>query len=232
MGAHVRQQLVFDALRGLPQRQFAQRRQIARLEVMPDRPLGLLRNIHLAFVQAVDQIVGREIDDLDVVRCFENAVGYGFAHADARDAGDDVVQALDMLDVERCEDIDAGGDQLLDIKIALGMTASRRVAVRQLVDQHELRATLEDRVEVHFGEAVAFVVDLAAGNDFEAGEQRLGLATTVGFDDTNNDIDPLAPLRLRRKQHLVGLADAGRCAEKNLEAPAAFLLGRVEQCLR
>ena len=164
--------------------------------------------------------------------CFENAVGYGFAHPDAGDSGDDVVQALDMLDVERREDIDAGRDQLLDIEIALGMAAFRCVAVRQLVDQHKLRAALEDRVEVHFGEAMAFVVDLAAGNDFEAGEQRLGLPPAMGFDNADNDIDPLAPLRLRRKQHLVGLADTGRCAEKNLEPPAALLLGRVEQCLR
>ena len=112
---------------------------------MPDRPLGLLRNIDLAFVQAVDQIVGRQIDDLDVVCCFEDAVGYGLAHADARDSGNDVVQALDMLDVERRENIDAGRDQLLDIKIALGMAAFRCIAVRQLVDQHELRAAFEDR---------------------------------------------------------------------------------------
>ena len=81
-------------------------------------------------LQALDQIVGRQIDHLDVVGPVENAVRHGFAHPDAGDLGDDVVQALDMLDVERREDIDAGGDQLLDIEIALGMAAARRVGVR------------------------------------------------------------------------------------------------------
>src|SRR5207248_10859361 len=36
----------------------------------------------------------------------------------------DVVEALDVLNVEGCEDIDARGDQLLDVEIALGMPAA------------------------------------------------------------------------------------------------------------
>ena len=111
------------------------------------------------------------------------------------------------------------------------MPAARRVGVRQLVDQHELRAALQDRVEIHLGQAVALVFDLAPGNDLEAFEQRLGLAPPMRLDDADDDIDALAPLGLRRQQHLVGLADARRGAEENLQPAAAFLLGRVEQRL-
>ena len=57
-----------------------------------------------------------------------------------------------MLDVERRVDVDAGGEQLLDIHVALGMPAARRVGVGQLVDQDELRRALQDGVEVHLVE--------------------------------------------------------------------------------
>src|SRR5262249_34867919 len=120
----------------------AQCRQISLREVVPDRTLGLLRHIDFTFTQALDQISRREVDDLDIIGLIEDTVGHGFAHAYPGDAGDDVVETLDMLNVERREDVDAGGDQLFDIEIALGMPASRRVGVGQLVDKYELGTTL------------------------------------------------------------------------------------------
>ena len=140
----MREELVVDALCCLPQRQLAQSGQIARLEIVPDRPLGLLRDIDLALAQSLDQVVGGEIDDFDVVGLLENAVRHGFAHPDAGDPGDDVVQAFDMLDVERREYVDAGGDQFLDIEVAFGMAAARRIGVCQFIDEDELRAPLKD----------------------------------------------------------------------------------------
>ena len=74
---------------------------------------------------------------------------------------DDVVQAFDVLDVQRGVDVDAGGQQFLDIQVALGMPAAGRVGVGELVDQHELRAAREDGVEVHLLEHAALVVDAA-----------------------------------------------------------------------
>ena len=189
MGAHVRQQLVVDALRGPPQRQLAQRGQIAGLEVVPHGALGLLRHIDLAFVQPLDQVVGRDIDDLDIIGVIEDAVGHGLAHADARDPRDHVVEAVDVLDVQRRVHIDAGGDQFLDIEIALGMAAAGRIAVGQFVDQHELRPALQDQVEIHLGEAVALVFHLAPRNNLEPVQQRLGLAAAVRLDDPDDDID-------------------------------------------
>ncbi len=64
---HVRQQLVVDPLRGPPQRQFPQRGQIAWREIVPDGALGLMRHIDLAFAQPPDQVVRRQVDDLDVL---------------------------------------------------------------------------------------------------------------------------------------------------------------------
>ena len=146
---HIAHHLLVDPLRRAAQCELAQRGQVAGREVVPDRALGLVRHIDLAVAQPLDQVLRRQVDQLDVVGLVDDRVGHRLAHADARDAGDDVVQAFDVLDVERGVDVDAGGDQLLDIHVALGMPAARRVGVRQLIDQGELRAARQQRVEVH-----------------------------------------------------------------------------------
>ena len=215
MRLHVRQQLIVDPLRGPPQRELTQSGQVAGLEIVPGCPFGLMRHVDLALVQALDQIVRGDVDDFDVVGLVENAVGHGLAHPDAGDSCDDIVEALDVLDVQRRVDIDAGGDQFLDIEIALRMTAAGRVGVRQFIDQNELRPTLEDRVEIDLGEAMAVVFDLAPRNDFEVFEQRLGLAPAMRLDHADDQVDALAPLGLRRLQHLIGLADTRCGAEEN-----------------
>src|SRR5262249_43374308 len=134
---------------------------------------GLLRYINLSLAQALDQVFRGEVDDLDVVRLVEDAVGHGLAHADPGDPRDDVVEALDMLDVESREHVDARADQLFDIEIALRMSAARRVGVSELVDENELRPPLEDRIQIHLGQEMAFVLDLLPRDYLEAFEKRL-----------------------------------------------------------
>ena len=70
---HLREQLLVDPLGGAAQRQLAQRRQVGGREEMLERPLGLLRDVDLAFLEPLDQIVGREIDQLDGVGAIEDA---------------------------------------------------------------------------------------------------------------------------------------------------------------
>ena len=104
---------------------------------MLERALGLLGDVDLALFQALDQVVGRQIDELDGVGPVENGIGHRLAHAHARDLGHDVVQALDVLDVDGGVDVDAVFQQLLDILVALGVAAAGNIGVRQLVDQDE-----------------------------------------------------------------------------------------------
>src|SRR5438270_10040163 len=106
---------------------------------MAYRALGLLRHIDLTLAQTLDQIFGREIDDLDIVGLVEDAVGHRLAHPYPGDLGNDVVQALDMLDVERGEDVNPSGDDLLDIEITFGVAAAGGVGMGELVDKNELR---------------------------------------------------------------------------------------------
>ena len=86
---------------------------------------GLLGHVDLALPQALEQVVGRQVDQLDLVGSLEDRVGHGLAHGDAGDLRDDVVQALEVLDVERRVDVDAGVEQLLDVLPALGVARAR-----------------------------------------------------------------------------------------------------------
>ena len=57
MGAHVVDHLLVDPLRRAAERQLAQRRQIAGLEIIADRAFRLLGQIDLALLQALGEIL-------------------------------------------------------------------------------------------------------------------------------------------------------------------------------
>ena len=170
--AQIVDHLVVDAIGGAAQRQFAQRRQIAGGEEILRRPPGRLRHIDLAFVQALDELVGREIDQNDVGGLLQDPVGNGLAHGDAGDARDDVGETLEMLDVERRPDVDARVEQLLDVLPALRMAAVRSVGVGELVDDDQLGLARKRRVEIEFLERAAVIFDPAPRQDFEPFDER------------------------------------------------------------
>ncbi len=232
MRPHVVQHLIVDALCRAAQRQLAQGRQIAGLEIVLERTFGLMRNVDLAFVQALDEIARGEVDELDLVGLVEDAVRQRLAHADTGDPRDHVVEALDMLDVERRVDVDPGGDQLLDVEVALGMAAARCIGVREFVDEHQCRPARQHRVDVHLVELAPPVLDAPARNDLEAGDQRLGLLAAMRLDDADDDVDAFRQPRPRRLQHLVGLADPRCGTEKYLEAAAILLRSGLQQGFR
>ena len=234
VGLHVGEQLLVDALGGAAQRQLAQRGEIAGREIMLQRALGLLRHIDLAVLQPLDQVVGREVDQLDGVGAVEHGIRHRLAHAHMGDLGDDVVEALDVLDVDGGVDVDAARQQLLDVEIALGMAAAGRIGVGELVDEGELRAARDQRVDIHLFESLVAVVDPLARQHFQAREQRLGLGAAVGLDDAHHHVDAGLELGMGALQHLVGLADAGGGADKDLQLAGAAVLapGRFQQGFR
>ena len=134
-----------------------------------------------------------------------------------------------MLDVQRGPDVDAGGQQFLDIHVALRMAAAGRVAVGELIDQGERRAAGQQGVEVHLLQRIAAIVDVPAGQHFQPLQQRRGFGPAVRLGDADDDIGALAPARLGAGQHFVGLAHAGGGAEENLQPPAAGVAGGLLQ---
>ncbi len=93
---------------------------------------------------------------------FDDAVRDRLANLHARDARDQIVEALQMLHVHGRVDIDARIEQLLYVLIALRVTRARHIGVRQLVHQCQLRLAAQQRIEIEFIENAASVLDLAA----------------------------------------------------------------------
>ena len=137
-----------------------------------------------------------------------------------------------MLHVERCIDVDAGGDQFLDIHVALWVPTAWCVGVRQFVHQRQLRAACQQGVEIHFLQCVATIFDRTARDDFEAFEQCLGFLAAVGFDDAHDYIGAFATAGLRGGEHLECLADARCRTHEDLQTATRCLLRVLQQRVR
>src|SRR5262249_56187533 len=123
---------------------------------------------------------------------------------------------------------------LFDVEVTLGMAAAGHVGVGELVDQDDLRMPGDDGVEIHLLERLSPVFEPLAGHDLEPVEQGLRFRAPVGFDDADDDIVAVELAGARLLQHFVGLADAGRRADEDLE-PAGLMLfapRALEQALR
>src|SRR6267378_4321715 len=215
--------LLVHALGGAAQGQLAQRDQVALAEEILDRGFRLRRKIDLAFLQTLEQLVGREVHQLDLVGTVEHRIRHGLLHAHAGDPTDDVVQALQVLDIEGRIHVDPRVEQLLDVVPALGVARAGGVGVGELVDDDESRATLERGVEVELAQLRTAVLHRPCGEDFEAIEKRRRVGALVRLDDADDDVRALGALLARGEQHGVGLAHAGRRAEEDLQLAASAL---------
>ena len=138
-------------------RRSASSRSAIRFDLRKKRSIAvrdLLGHVDLAGLEPREQIVGRQVDQLDFVGLVEDAIRDRLALAHAGDLRDQVVETLEVLDVDRRPDIDALLEQLLDVLPALRV-ARRRIAfdeigMRQLVDEQDrgpaLAARRRDRI--------------------------------------------------------------------------------------
>ncbi|MCY1290775.1 hypothetical protein D9M70_399350 [compost metagenome] len=202
-------------------RQLAQGGEVGLAEEGVDGGAGLFRHVDLALAQALQQLARRQVDQEDFVGLLQHPVRHRFAHLHAGDVAHLVVEAFQVLDVDRGVDVDAGIQQFLDVLPALGVAAAGGVAVGQLVDQRQLRRIGEQAVEVQLGELDAAVLGAQRWLLRQSGEQRLGLGAAVGLDDPRALLHTLTQLAVRRLQHGEGLAHARRGAEEYLEATPA-----------
>ena len=222
-------QVAVDAIgRGL-HRQFAEGGEVRRREIRLQRLRGLLGHVDLALMQALDQLARRQVDQDHVAKAIEHRIGHGFADPDSGDAMDDVVEALEMLDIDRRVDVDTRFEQLGHVLPTPLVAAARRVAVRELIDQGQCRPARQQGIEVHFLEGAAAVGDLRARDDFEAFEQGRSFAAAVRFDDADDHVDATALELACAVQHRVGLADAGGGAEEDRELAGALALKLADQ---
>ncbi|MNP00422.1 hypothetical protein D3C76_922120 [compost metagenome] len=130
--------------------QLAQGGEVGLRKIRIDGRPSLLGHVHLAFTQAFEQLSRRQVDQHQLERFLQHPVRQGLAHLHAGDVADLVVEAFQVLDVDRGIDVDACSQQFLDILPALGVAAAGHIAVGQFIDQGQTRRSREQAVKVHF----------------------------------------------------------------------------------
>ena len=217
MLVHVHAHLRVHALGGAAQRELAQSDQVALAEEVLDGLLSLLGHVHLAVLEALEELVGRQIDQLDLVGLLEYRIRHGLADHDPGDLRDDVVEGLEVLHVHGRVDVDAGVEKLDDVLPALGVSEAGGVRVRELVDEDQGGTARERGVEVELAQRGSAVIDHPRRKDLEPLEQRVGLGPAVSLDAPDEHVDPVGLLLAHGLQHRVGLADPGGGAEEYLQ---------------
>src|SRR6185437_659118 len=76
---------------------------------------------------------------------------------------------------------------------------------------------------------MALVGQPALGNLLETLGEQIGFDAAMRFDHADHGIHAVQPTLTALQQHLIRLADAGCCAEKNLEATATFFSRLAKQ---
>ncbi len=208
-------QVFVDPVGDPQQGQFAQRREVARAEVVGEGGVDLVRLVDVAVGHAAAQCLRRHVDELDLVGAPHHLVRDGLPLAHAGYRRDDVAQRLQVLDVDGRHDVDAGGQQLLDVLPAPGIPRSRHVRVRELVDQCHRGASGQDGVDVHFGEGLPAVFQFLERDPLETAQHRFGARPAVVLGERDDAVGTALQAAVCLGQHGVGLADAGGGAEVN-----------------
>src|SRR5581483_8609285 len=156
----------------------------------------------------------------------------------ARDLGNQVIEALEMLDVDCRPDADTGLEELLYVLPALRVTqsrsAAREIGMRELIDKQDLGMTLECSIEVEFLSCQRSVAHGERRQPLQPFEEPLGFHATVRLDVSDHYVLAGRAGTARSFEHRVGLADTCRCAEENAQPPplrTCFLRLHVRQKL-
>ena len=202
------------------QREFPQRGQVPRPEVVGERGVDLLRRVDVAVRHPAAQRLGGHVDELNLVGGPDHRVGHRLALRHAGDLLDHVGDRLEVLDVDGGDHVDAGVEQLVDVLPAFLVPRARHVRVRELVHQRDLRLAGEHRVDVHLFPLAAPVGQLLARDDLKPLDQRSRLRPPVRLSETDDHIRaalrPPVPLR----EQGVRLPDPGSGAKVNAQLPA------------
>ncbi len=206
-------QPVLDAVGQPEQREFSQRREIARTEVVAERCVHLVGRVNVAVRHAAAQGLGGHIDEFDLLGSAHHRIGYGLALRHPGDRFDNVVERFEMLDVDRADHVDAGVEQRLHVLPALRVSGPVDVGMRQLVDQRHLRGPLQDGGEVEFGELCTPIGNRPARHQLEPGQLVGRVGPSMCLDERNDDIGAALGSAVTLVEHRESLADTGRRAQ-------------------
>src|SRR6185437_3667464 len=124
------------------------------------------------------------------------------------DLPDLVVETLQMLDIHRCQDIDAVVEQNAHVLPALFALGTRNIRMREFIDNADFRMPRQNRFRIHVREAGALVGSNPPGNNFERFSLRDRVRPSVRLEVANHYVAAAALEFIRLLEHLVSLAYA------------------------
>ncbi len=195
---------------GHPQQgQLPQRGEVSGAEVVRERRVDLVRLVDVAVRHPPPERLWRHVDELHLVGAADDLVGDGLLLPYPGDGLHDIAQRLQVLDVDRRDDVDAGRQQLLHVLPALGVAGAGDVGVGELVDQHHLGAPGQDGVDVHLREGGVPVLQILAPDLLQAVQHHLGARPVVVLHERDHAVGAAFDPPVRLGEHRVRLADAG-----------------------
>ena len=199
------------------------------LEEIFQSPVRLLGFINDASTQSIDQSFRSNIHHHDFVRLLEYPIGNSLANANTRYLQDLIIQALEMLQVHCCQDVDPGIQEHHDVLPSLCSFRTGHIGVGKLIDCAHLRSALENRLRIHLFKRCAAVFHFSARNDFQPLDFFDGVLPAVRLEVAYNDIDALLFQLMGFVEHPIGFPGAGRVAEEYFEAstPRGLRLAHV-----
>jgi hypothetical protein len=169
------------------------------------------------------QRLGSDVHELNLLGPTDDRVGNRLLLRDARDLLHHVVDRLEVLDVDRGDDVDASVQQCFDVLPALLVSRPGSVGVGEFIDQGNLGLACEDRVKIHLFESGSSVVVGHARNDFKIAHLSVRLRSTVRLDVTNHHVRTAVATSPPFVEHPVGLADPGRGSQVDAELAAHYV---------
>jgi hypothetical protein len=231
----VLEQLLLRPVRHESERQFSEGHEVLGPEKAGESSRHLGLGIDVAVEHAPAELIGRGVDELNLIRSPDDPVRHPLSHANAADAFDGVGQGLNVLDVDRRDDGDASIEDLEDVLPALLVTTrSRHIGVRQLVDEHKGGTTSQHRVHIHLLPCGVPVLDVLARHHRKVPDLLGGEGTLMGLDEPDDDVGPTLEPPPTFVEHGARLPDARRRAEIDAEAagrPHTFVFAADTHCV-
>ena len=201
-------------IRRPPEGNFPQGRKIIQGKKMIHRRAGLLRTVYLPLLQPFQKIRRLNIHKLHLIRLIENKVRDPFLYSDSCYGSHDIIQAFQMLHIDRGIYADSFLQQLLNILITLGMAAAGRIRMGKLIHQQQLRPSLKRRIQIEFPQYYIFIWDFQNGKLLQSVQKRHGFRTRMGFNIPGSHVYPRFCHLCGRLQHRIGFSHSCCISEK------------------
>ena len=164
----------------------------------------------------------RHVDELDLVGLADDRVRDRLLLLDAGDLLDDVVDGLEVLDVQRRDDVDSRREQLLDVLASASRCRDPGRSCGRAVDERDLWLAGEIASMSISSNARPLCSTTPAGRARDRRDLLGGARAAVRLDEADDDVcPPFSPPPL--VQHCEGLAHAGtapsRCGTCRVTPP-------------